>query len=211
MELDEIVMEPEAAKAAFEDYAAAVRADHDAEDQAIADGYKALAEGKRLVNLPKTLAAGGVEQIETRSEWREGTVTSTLPRLACCRASAKIAYTQGIDRDGGCLITADRHDRELHHRNRRDRFVIPDGTFEKPESSPGVYLKAIVPNIPPRLRPKRGLARYTLMWEAEWAVDPLPPSDPALLRKLGGDLYIVLGTWDLTALEQAVLSGRTSA
>jgi hypothetical protein len=41
-------------------------------------------------------------------------------------------------------------------------------------------------------------------------VDPLPPGDPALLRKLGGDLYIVLGTWDLTPLEQAVLSGRVA-
>ena len=98
---------------------------------------------------------------------------------------------------------------DLHERNIKDRFRYADGMFE---AGTGLAsgLRAIVPNIPPRLRPGRGLQLYTLLWEATWAVDPVPPGDPALLRKLGGDLYIVLGTWDLTALEQAVLSGRIS-
>jgi hypothetical protein len=208
MELETITMEPEAAKAAYEDYAAAVRANHDAEDRAIADGYKALAEGKNLINLPQALAAGGTDTVKIASLWRRGLSQVPVPKLAICRANARIAYTAGIDRDGGCLITADKRASQLHTHNRRDRFVIPDGTFDKPDEFTGVYVKAIVPNIPPRLRPKRGLQLYTLLWEAEWSVDPLPPGDPALLRRLGGDLYIVLGTWDLTPLEQAVLSGR---
>ena len=207
MELSTIEMDPGAAKAAYDEYAAAVRADHDEEDRAIADGYKALSEGKPLINLPQTIAAGGVDVIEVNHPWR-GLAKATVPRLACCRANAKVAFTQGVDRDGGCLITADQRERELHPRNRRDRFVIPDGTLERMSDGGAGYLKAIVPNIPPRLRPKRGLQLYTVLWEAIWSVDPLPPSDPALLRKLGGDLYIVLGTWDLSPLEQAVLSGR---
>ena len=207
MELDAITMEPEAAKAAYDEYAAAVRANRNAEDQAIADGYRALADGKQLIRLSATLAAGGVEVRDVRVRWRRDLITVTLPRLAIIRAGAKIAFTQGVDSDGGCLITAEKRAHELHNRNRRDRFVIPDGTFEKAEIH-GPYLKAIVPNIPPRLRPKRGLQLYTLLWEAEWALDPIPPGDPALLRQLGGDLYVVVGTWDLTPLEQAVLSGR---
>ena len=105
-----------------------------------------------------------------------------------------MAFTSGVDRDGGCWITADRRNNELHSRNSKDRFVIPDGTFEAGRSGP--YVRAIVPNVPPRLRPKRGLQLYTMLWEAEWAVDPARAGGPALLRKLGGDLYIVLGTWD---------------
>lgn len=209
MNLNTIEMEPEAAKVAYEDYAAAVRDNRDAEDVAIAEGYRALSEGKALINLPATLAAGGTQDIEVRPRWRNGPITVTVPRLAYCRANAKLAYTQGVDRDGGCLITADKRGQELHTRNVRDRFVIPDGTFGAAEHNGGAgYLKAIVPNVPPRLRPKRGLRLYTILWEAEWAVDPLPPGDPALLRQLGGDLYIVLGSWDLTSLEQAVLAGR---
>lgn len=209
MELEQIQMDPEQAQAAYEDYAAAVKLNRNSEDQAIAEGYKALMEGKRLIQLTPTLKAGGTTAIEVRQTWsREGFAMVTVPRLAYCRADAKIAWTQGVDRDGGCTITADRRANELHSRNRADRFLIPDGTFEAGRTGPSV--RAIVPNIPPRLRPKRGLGLYTLLWEAEWAQDPNAPEDPALLRKLGGDLYIVLGTWDLTPLEQAVLSGRVS-
>jgi hypothetical protein len=37
---------------------------------------------------------------------------------------------------------------------------------------------------------------------------PRPPGDPALLRPIGGDLYAVEAVWDLTELEQLVLSQR---
>ena len=209
MELDQIDMDPEVAQAAYDDYAKAVKINHDAEDQAIAQGYKALAEGKSLIQLSKVLAAGGSTTIEVKSTWRNELTTVTVPRLAYCRANAKVAFTRGVDRDGGCLITADRNDQQLHTRNTADRFRIADGSFEAGTGTAG-YLRAIVPNIPPRFRPKRGLQLYTILWEAEWAVDPTAPEDPALLRRLGGDLYIVLGTWDLTPLEQAVLSGRAA-
>lgn len=71
------------------------------------------------------------------------------------------------------------------------------------------YLAAIVPTIPPRLRPPHNLSGYHILWEAEWGQeDVLPPGDPALLRHLGGDLYAVLAVWDLTPLERSVLAGR---
>jgi hypothetical protein len=186
-----------------------VKLNRNSEDQALAEGYKALMEGKRLIQLMPTLKAGGTTTIEVTQSWSRDTFVLTVPRLAYCRADAKIAWTFGVNRDGGCEITADRRPRELHSRNRADRSPIPDGTFE-PGRTGGPNVRAIVPNVPPRLRPKRGLQLYTLLWEATWAPDPTAPEDPALLRKLGGDLYIVLGTWDLTPLEQAVLSGRVS-
>lgn len=108
-------------------------------------------------------------------------------------------------------FTAEKKDRELWDSNKRDRFPIADGTFEPythERGRRGAYVRAIVPNIPPRLRPKRGLHLYTILWEAEWAIDPVPPVDPALLRHLRGDLYVLCGTWDLTDLERAVLAGR---
>ena len=84
--------------------------------------------------------------------------------------------------------------------------MIPDGTFEAGRGGP-YRARAIVPkrSASPAAQ-KRGLQLYTILWEAEWAVDPLPPGDPALLRKLGGDLYIVLGTWDLTPLGAEAVS-----
>jgi hypothetical protein len=63
----------------------------------------------------------------------------------------------------------------------------------------------IVPLIPPEHRPNRNrLPRFHILWEVEkW--DPTPPRDPALLKWIGGDLWEVVATWDLTELERAVL------
>jgi hypothetical protein len=50
-----------------------------------------------------------------------------------------------------------------------------------------------------------------VLWEVEewtWRTTPRPPGDPALLRHVGGDIYAVEAIWDLTPLEQLVLSGR---
>jgi hypothetical protein len=210
MELNMIEIPEEQARSAYEEYAAAVKVNRDEEDRAIAEGYKALAEGKRLIHLGQTLQIGGTSIVEVRSRWDGRDVQVAVPNLACCRADAKIAWTSGVDSDGGCVITADRQANQLHAANRKDRFVIADGTFERPERTLLRPLRAIVPNVPPRLRPKRGLQLYTLLWEAEWAPDPSAPEDPALLRRLGGELYIVLGTWDLTELERTVLSGRAN-
>ena len=50
-----------------------------------------------------------------------------------------------------------------------------------------------------------GLHVFHILWEVEkWELTP--PRDPALLRWIGGDLWEVVATWDLTQLERAVLS-----
>jgi hypothetical protein len=66
---------------------------------------------------------------------------------------------------------------------------------------------AQVPSVPLTLKPKRGLASYFILWEANW--EPEPARDPYLLRRLGrGDLWLVLAHWELTEVERAALSTR---
>ena len=61
--------------------------------------------------------------------------------------------------------------------------------------------------MPIHLRPKRGLANYHVLWEAEWT--PSPPRDPFLLRRIGkADLWLVVAQWDLTEVERAALATR---
>ncbi len=65
--------------------------------------------------------------------------------------------------------------------------------------------RAVVPVVPPQLRP-RTLRRYHVLWEAEWQSVPV---DPMLLRRIDkSNLYVVLATWNLTPIEQAVLRHR---
>jgi hypothetical protein len=65
--------------------------------------------------------------------------------------------------------------------------------------------RALVPLIPPWARPKAKLSNYHILWEADWTDVPV---DPALLKHLGGPLYVVLAVWDLTEVERSVLSLR---
>lgn len=218
MELATITMDRNHAREAFLAYRKSVRERHDQEDAEIMRGYRALARGHQLIRLSETLRAGGSElkTFEVHNRWNGRTyrLVCRVPRLAVIRADAKVCFTAGIDDDGGCLLTADRQDRELSPNNRRDRRRIADGTFEGAPQGWNRWqrqMKAIVPNVPPPLRPAHQLAGYQILWEAEWAPDPQPPVDPALLKHIGGDLYAVVAIWDLTPLEQAVLAARADA
>ena len=84
----------------------------------------------------------------------------------------------------------------------RQRVSFPNGTFPREVENGYRTSKAVVPSIPPRLRPKIAYSNLHILWEAEWET---VPTDPMLLRHLDGALYVVLAVWDLTDLEKAVL------
>lgn len=214
MDLATIEMERPKARAAFLEYRRAVRERHDREDEAIMRGYRELAGGRQLLRLDETMRAGGVHTINAPEQvWRDGRRVAvdhevTVPRLALARADARNVWTFGVDAEGGCEL---RTKLELADSNRRDRVRLRAGTFAPGEPDQVSFwrprLRAIVPIVPPQLRPAYALSNYHVLFEAEWALDPPPPEDPALLKHLGGDLWVVVATWDLTPLEQAVLAG----
>lgn len=210
MELATIEMPVEDAQQAFEEYRAAVHARHDEEDEQIMRGYKVLAKGQQVLNLPKTLAAGGVDGLRIRRRWiRNEFLDVTVPRLAVARANRTTVWTYGVQDDGRCTMQTKRNP---HVNNRFDVMRCPAGTFDAGTGDEWMSeprIRAVVPNIPPRLRPRTGLGNFHVLFEAEWGLDPEPPVDPALLKHIGGDLYAVIATWDLTDLERAVLAGRS--
>ena len=192
MDLQTIEMPVTEAREAYEAYRHAVRsaktAQANSEDAQIARAYKSLAEGKQVLNLDDAFARAGFDKLG-------------YPKLAVSRADQ-----QQVN------IRARWEFFEIgpHHLlvNRRANANIDGMVFQVPsgEMRPTVEMRAIVPNIPPGLRPPHGLQNYHLLWEPEWLRIPRPPGDPALLKHLGGPLYAVLAVWDLTPVEQAVLS-----
>jgi len=52
------------------------------------------------------------------------------------------------------------------------------------------------------------LSNYYILWESkEW--EDLPETkDPFLLKRLSENLFVILGSWDLTDLEQSIIRGR---
>jgi hypothetical protein len=198
MNVETITMEPEVARQAFRDYRAAVKLNRDdrrrREDEQMAAAYKAASKGLAVLDLHHVMKQAGV-------------LESGYPVLAIAKADLEHIRVD-MHQDGGAVF----HDVAMaSYRRSRRRVAFPTDTFPRWTWSDRVNrwrsgTTALVPTIPPALRPKHALSGYHILWEAVW--EPAPPVDPLLLKHLGGALYAVLAAWDLTKIEQAVLRGR---
>lgn len=150
---------------------------------------KLVAEGKVVVQGAGSVVKAGVNE-------------RGLPKLAIARADAPTCHLQ-LYRDGSARMSIAEWVRSRAKLGTNFRFE--PRTFVG--GAAGHY-KSAVPHIPPDIRPKRGLENYHILYEAEW--QEVVPVDPLLLRRIGkSDLFVVLGAWELTPIERAVIAGRT--
>lgn len=200
MDLQTITIDRNEARRAVAAYRRAVQTARSeqaaAEDAAILRGYREIAAGHPIIALRDVIHTGGEN-------------SRYLPKLAIARAD-ETRITVRREADGSLCFGRNIEPSWRSQRLRgRGLVPLPAGTLPV-HNGPGwpAVAHAIVPIIPPELRPNASLERYWILFEAEWT--RVPPKDPALLRSLGGGLYAVLSTWDLTELERAVL-GMTRA
>ena len=212
MDLQTIELPEDEARERFTEYRNAVRARHNEEDAAIMRGYRALAKGSSLISLAGAIRAGGCDE-------------KNLPRLAVGKATALKVWLSQRDADGAVRFVTRRYYEGRAANNHIDVRAFPPGTLPTVDAvgmtwearrraglSQTEELFTPMPSVPPRFRPARGLHLYDVLFEVdEWRKDAPPVTrDPALLRRLAGDLYVVCATWDLTELERLVLAGRSA-
>jgi len=196
MILDTLEVDAAEAEAKVREYETVLAGERTREDDALLAAYRAARRGLPLIRLTRAIAAGG---------WFED---NGLPKIAVARASTagRECYVRW---DHDSLVYADRND---PYANRG--ALVGTSTVRVPVAEPPgnrrrwtwSMASTIVPLIPPGIRPRPRNARHRhILWEVEeWA--PVPPVDPALIRHLCGDLWIVQATWNLTALERYVLT-----
>lgn len=206
MDLHPMTMEKDAAVAAFKEYRGAFMADRNRLDGELMRGYKSIMKGNPLISLTATIKAGGSDQFGR-------------PKLAVARADEK-AGSFSRNREGRVIFAPYQpwrwgdNSRPTTAGDRR--LTLPEGTLSAPSGNNTGQInmnewQAILPIIPPHLRPKFSIKGYHLLWEAVWTRGVVrAPHDPALLKRVGGDLFAVLAVWDLTDLERAVLEMRAS-
>lgn len=189
MNLSTIVIPEDEARARLAEYEAAVREERNAQDEALAMGYRAAVRGLPIIRLSETVAAGGF--------FDDG-----LPRIAVVRAGETECYVRW---DGSALMYNDGVSQNRGALVGKWTVRVPMAAA-KPAKVTWKGGSTIVPSIPPRHRPKpRRLKHCHILWEVEsWT--PVPPHDPALIRHIRGDLWAVLAVWDLSELERAVLA-----
>jgi len=165
-------------------------------DKEIMSAYKKLAQGKLVIKALESITSAGANE--------EG-----LPKLAIVRADAKLCHLQARG-DGGVsmhssILTNSRTRRRTIGQSFSTRFDFPTGSF--PGLTRWKNYEGIVPIVPLHERPKRAMANYHILWEAEWSKEV--PVDPFLLRRIGkADMWLVLAMWDLTEVERAALAAR---
>ena len=168
--------------------------------------YQLIAVGRMVIQALESVRLAGL--------YTEG-VGVGFPKLALCRADA-LACTAQMGHDGSCTMTAD--NARVRTSFRHNWQAIPSrsvttwvsGSFVRVPNVKNWRATALVPAAPLHLRPKRGLANYHVLWEAEWS--RLPPHDPLLVRRIGkGDLWVVVAQWNLTAVERAALATGVGA
>jgi hypothetical protein len=167
-------------------------------DYEIQRAYQALAKGRLVIKAIESIVKAGVDD-------------KGMPKLALATATAKACFLERTVNGAATMASSDNW-RAKNNRFvwQRDSFTFPPDSFPWGWDKKRVLRsqhKAMLPLIPVHLRPKRGLANYHILWEAEW--EPLPPRDPYLLRRFGkADLWLVVAHWDLTEVERAALATR---
>jgi hypothetical protein len=168
-------------------------------DQEIMRAYQLLAKGRLIIKALESVVKAGVSEYG-------------LPKLALAGATAKACFLERSV-SGGATMASSENWRAKNNRFvwERDTFKFPRESFawgwDRKERVTREHHKATLPIIPAYLRPKRGLANYHVLWEAEW--EPIPPRDPYLLRRIGkADLWLVVAHWELTEVERAALATR---
>lgn len=166
-------------------------------DHAIQRAYQLIAQGRVIIKALESIKVAGVNE-------------QGFPKLAICNAAAERCRVE-LRHSGTAEFTRAR--RYVNSQDRTNVFRFPAGSFPTWEHGKnGPWSRAaegIVPIVPIHLRPKRALANYHVLWEAEWT--QVVPKDPYLLRRLSGDMWLVVAAWDLTEVERAALATRLSA
>ena len=194
MNVATVTMPPDAARRKFLEYRQAVAAGGSADDQALMQSYREISRGRRVLHLHQVMRQAGVDD-------------AGRPRLAIARADATHCWFRSTHWGSGWGDRALRWvfamEESMRVLNRRRYKSLPHAVLADADTSK--TLRAVVPTIPPALRPKAKLHNYWILWEAEWET---VPTDPLLLRHLGREFYAVLAQWDLTELERLVLFDR---
>lgn len=197
MQTETIKLDPKQARELYRDYKKhshwSLPIDHE-----IQRVYQLIAQGRVVIKALESVKAAGLNE-------------QHLPNLAIVRADAPLCRFRG-SHDGSGIFYGCEKDANIW----RDQPKAFDRTFKfEAGAFPGVahtkfVYETIVPMVPIDKRPKRGIANYHILWEAEWS--RVIPIDPMLLRRVGKcDMWLVVAAWDLTEVERAALSARLSA
>jgi hypothetical protein len=152
------------------------RANFDARDKDVEKIYRSIARGNTVINARVAITRAGLN--------KEG-----LPVLALAPANWESVLCRG-----GLNTISFEHPGQRISTKWGNDISMPGASWGMANG------RARLPRIPPQYRPAaRHLAKYFILWEADWKSYP---RDPFLLRRIGrSDAYAVVAAWDLRSID----------
>jgi hypothetical protein len=164
-----------------------------------------LKEGRKLLNIFDVIKQGGVD------------ILNKEPKLGIGRADwtnlifSKYRFKTGIFADEKCSGTWSKKefiqlppnyfDEEWAQRDKEHSWFDPIRQ----------YIKTSIPIIPAILTPNAELSNYYILFEIfswdEMIDRRRVGNDPILLKRLSENMFVILASWEVSPLEQAVLEG----
>lgn len=211
MEVSKIKMPKEVAKEEWKRYNALLKKRKDKYLEDMKKAMYQLKNGKELIDIYVVMEKTGLNKLQQ-------------PRLAIARADWSNVYFIKKDNGRGFFT---RKQRSWHNNSEGDVDLKPetfmqwgrfqddismkDGTTRKADRRWDIAnprLKTKVPIIPSHLEPETALEKYYILWEVDaWEDVPPPRDDPLLLKRITENLFVILGAWEVTELEQSIING----
>lgn len=205
MQIETIQMDKEEAKMKYREYLEAEMKSTDLAYGELKTIYGKLAQGKKLVDVPKAIVAAG---------WND----SGDPRLAIAPANSANGYCIK-SYDGPYNLPRDYLEfsgtENGWRRYSESRRLKVSGVLHPRDVNKNILgqrLKAPMPLVPAEVVNKLKHnelqnPNYWVLWEVEkW--EAVAPKDPLLLRRLTKNLFIIINKWNLTKLERMVAQGK---
>jgi hypothetical protein len=203
--VDKIVIPAEQAKEEWHKYVDLLKTRTDKHLKIMKEAMYYAKNGKELIDIYEVMKKAGLS-------------STCEPRLAIARADLHEIYFEKRDEGAGTFGKQARYS-ETQVEWERTMIELPSRTFEihwsRPLAADGrerweianKIIKTKVPIIPAELMPEGDLENYYVLWEVkEWQQLP-QTKDPFLLKRISENLFVILGTWELTELERAVIDG----
>ncbi len=211
MEIQKIQMPKEKAKAEWRLYNDLIKKRHDKYLEEMKKCMYELSKGKELIDINKVMEKVGVSK-------------NYEPKLAIAKAEWKEVYFSKKDSGRGFFSN---NKGEWYQKSNGDIDLPPetftqwlrvkenikmkDGSVRQADSTWNIQnpkIKTKVPIIPGHLIPEGSLKNHYILWEVDKWEDLPKKDDPILLKRITENLFVILSAWDVTELEQSIISGR---
>lgn len=211
MEIEKIQMPQEKAKAEWKIYNDLIKKRHDKYLEDMKKCMYQLSQGRALIDIYKVMEKAGVNK-------------TYQPRLAIARADWKEVFFTKKDSGRGFFAgdSKDWYDKSKGEIDMppetfcqwlriKDDITMSDKSIRKAERRWDIEtpkIKTKVPIIPAQLMPEGELSEYYILWEPKTWEELPEQKDPLLLKRITENLFVILSAWDVTELEQSIISSR---